>query len=267
MTPVARVVLIVSTAFVAFSASRAQGLRREFEVASIKPTTVARVTAGAGLSRTPGGLTANSTISALVEAAYQTDLIDWTKVPKSLSSQRYEIRARANGRISGDQYWEMLQTLLENRFKLTFHRETKERQIYALVLAKPGKGLGSKLHASADADCPVNPNGRDFCGVRIGRGFMNGQRVHIARIARELAAFAGRHVQNDTGLTGSFDFELRWAADQSESKSGDVDKSKASDPSGPSFFMAVQEQLGLKLDSKRAPVEVIVIDHVERPEN
>ena len=113
----------------------------------------------------------------------------------------------------------------------------------------------------------MNPNGRDFCGVRIGPGFMNGQRVPIARIARELAAFAGRHVQNDTRLTGSFDFELRWAADESESKLGNADKSKASDPSGPSFFAAVQEQLGLKLDSKSAPLEFIVIDHVERPQN
>ena len=90
----------------------------------------------------------------------------------------------------------------------------------------------------------------------------------MARIARELSPFAGRPVQDETGLTGSFDFQLTWTPDPGESRQ-DLEKLKAAgipfDPSGPSFFAAVQEQLGLKLESKKGRTETLVIDHAERP--
>jgi uncharacterized protein (TIGR03435 family) len=99
-------------------------------------------------------------------------------------------------------------------------------------------------------------------------GMIVGQRVSMARIARELSPFAGRTVQDETGLTGSFDFQLTWTPDPGESR-GDLDKLKAAgipfDPSGPSFFSAIQEQLGLKLESKKGQIEILVIDHAERP--
>ena len=90
----------------------------------------------------------------------------------------------------------------------------------------------------------------------------------MARIARELSPFAGRTVQDATGLAGSFDFQLTWTPDPGDSR-GDLDKLKAAgiplDPSGPSFFSAIQEQLGLKLQSKKGRVEILVIDHAELP--
>jgi len=235
----------------------------KFEVASVKPNPSGD---GSRFVRTPGGLTATADFNLLLEMAFQTRLIDLSRVPESLRAQRFDIVAKAADKISGDQYWEMLQDVLVDRFKLTFHSETKDTQAYYLVLAKKGT-TGPKLSHSIDADCPVNPTGANFCGVSPRPGMMVGQRVSMARIARELAPFAGRPVQDETGLTGSFDFQLIWTPDL-ESR-GDLDKLKAAgiplDPSGPSFFAAIQEQLGLKLESKKGPVEILVIDHAEKP--
>jgi uncharacterized protein (TIGR03435 family) len=116
----------------------------KFEVASVKPNVSG---AGAEMVRTPGGLTATNTeFRNLLEMAFQTRLIDLSRVPDSLRSQRFDIVAKAAGKISGDQYWEMLQTLLEDRFKLAFHRETKDAQVYALVLAKKGTESPASCH-------------------------------------------------------------------------------------------------------------------------
>lgn len=241
----------------------------KFEVASVRPNVSGD---GSQFVRTPGGLTATADFNLLLEMAFQTRLIDLSRVPDSLRSQRFDIVAKAAGKISGDQYWEMLQALLVDRFKLTFHRETKDAQVYALVVAKQGAKNGTytgpKLSRSIDAECPVNPTGVNFCGVSPRPGMMIGQRVSMARIARELSPFAGRTVQDETGLTGSYDFQLTWTPDPGGSR-GDLDKLKAAgiplDPSGPSFFSAIQEQLGLKLQSKKGRVEILVIDHADQP--
>jgi bla regulator protein blaR1 len=240
--------------------------RPKFEVASVKPN---GSDGASRMDRTPGGLTAtDADFNWLLEMAFQTRLIDWSHVPESLRFERYDVIAKAAEKISGDQYWEMLQTLLEDRFKLTFHREIKDAQVYSLVLAKKGTNPGPKLSRSVNAECPVNPDGGNFCGVLSRPGMMVGQRVSMARIARELSPFAGRPVQNETGLTGSHDFQLTWTPDPGEYRA-DGDKVKAAgipvDPSGPSFFSAIKEQLGLKLESKKGQVEILVIDHVERP--
>jgi bla regulator protein BlaR1 len=249
-----------------------------FDVASVKPN---RSGGGSYVARTPGSLTAtNSEFSSLLEMAYQTRLIDLSRVPAGLRSERFDIVAKASGKISGDQYWEMLQILLEDRFKVVYHRETKDAQVYALIvdqkaLAKKGVDLGPKLSRSKDPDCPVNPDGANFCGVNPRPGMMIGQRVSMARISREMSAFAGRPVQDETGLTGSFDFQLTWTLGPMSKEDGDKFSAEAarlgaagqpaSDPSGSSFFSAVQEQLGLKLESKQGRIETIVIDHAEKP--
>jgi uncharacterized protein (TIGR03435 family) len=245
--------------------------RREFDVASVKPN---RDASGSALLRTPGGLTATDyAFDGLLEMAYQTHQIDTSRVPNSVRAQRYDIIAKATGKISGDQYWEMLQALLENRFNLKSHRETKDVLVYALVLAKSGIDAGPNLSRSLDADCPVNPNGSDFCGLSSRAGAMVGQRISMARIARELAHFAGRPVQDETGLTGSFDLHLTWAPDQFASK-GDGDRLSGGDKvnaagnsvfDAPGLFAAIQEQLGLKLESKKGKVEILVIDRAEQP--
>jgi len=186
-------------------------------------------------------------------------------MPDSLRSERFDIVAKAAGKVRGDQYWEMLQTLLQDRFKLMCHRETKDAPVYALV--KKGSALRPKMSRSPQADCPENPTGANFCGVSARPGDMIGQRVSMARVARELSPFAGRPVQNHTDLAGAFDFQLRWTPDEYLSSDGGVKLLNGSpvDTSGPDFFSTLQEQLGLKLEPKRGQVEFLVIDRAQPP--
>ncbi len=239
--------------------------KRQFEVSSIRANTSGNASA---LNRTAEGFTAtDADLGWLTELALQTRLIDWSREPE-LRSKRFDIIAKAEGKISGDDYREMLLTLLEDRFHLTYHRETKDMQIFALTVAKPDKGIGPKLARSEDADCPTNPDSANFCGVFPRPGMMNGQRISMARIALALSTFAGRPVLDETGLAGSYDFQLAWTFDEALSDVGADKLSSAGIPldrSSGSFFTAVQEQLGLKLSPKKSPVETIVIDHVEMP--
>jgi uncharacterized protein (TIGR03435 family) len=272
-------VIATATLSAALLCAQSRAGRRAFDVVSIKQNKDAR---GTTLIRTPGGLTATDyPLDKLIEMAYETRQIDISRLPDSLRSARFDIIAKASGKISGDQYWEMLQTLLEDRFKLVYHRETKDALVYVLIVdqetrVKKRSDLGPKLSRSENAECPVNPDGRNFCGVSALPGLMNGQRVSMARIARELSPFAGRPVLNQTGLGGSFDFQLTWTPPDQSVSSGDAGKLSAGgdkligagipfDPSGPSFFSAIQEQLGLKLESKKSQIEILVIEHAEQP--
>lgn len=232
----------------------------QFDVASIRVNTSH---AEEGLSRTPAGLTATNTeLATFVAMAFQTTQIDWSHIPDSIRSEPYDIVARASGKLSGDQYWEMCQTLLADRFQLKFHRITKDSPVFALVFSKNGT-RGPKLTPSQDPDCPANPSLTNFCGVRGGFGTLLGERVPIARIAKELTPIAGRPVQDRTGLTGAFDFELKWAPDLDPGVDGI--KFNGAVISGPPFAAAVEEQLGLKLRAEKGQIEVLVIDQLEKP--
>jgi uncharacterized protein (TIGR03435 family) len=250
-------------AFILLVAMPPMGAQARFDVASIRVNTSG---VGAGLSRTPGGLTAtNADLATFVAMALQTTQIDWSHVPESLRFARYDIVAKSSGKLSGDQYWEMCQTLLEERFKLKFHRIMKDSPVFALVFSKNG-AVGPKLTRSQDPDCPANPSLNNFCGVRGGFGVMLGQRVPMARITRELTPIAGRPVQDRTGLTGVFDFELKWAPEQLEPKSeADGIKLNGAVISGPPFATALEEQLGLKLRAEKGQIELLVIDQLEKP--
>ena len=239
--------------------------KRKFSVASIRRN---QDGAGGSIVRTLEGLSAHDAeFSRLIEMAFQTRTLDLSRVPDSLRSAHFDIAAKAGRKISGDEYWEMLRSLLQERFRLRFHYEAKEMPFYALIFAKKGAELGAKISRSRVADCPANPNGSDFCGVRSRPGQMVGQRVPLPRIARELARFAGRPIQDQTKLTGSFDFDLTWTPDEYVSTDGHpkVLNGQPIDTSFPSFFSAIQEELGLKLQSRRGPVPILIIDHAESP--
>ena len=169
----------------------------------------------------------------------------------------------------------MLQRLLEDRLQLKFHRDIKELPIYALEVAKSGK-----LHAS-EGECAPLPNGpppapqpgkfpQTPCGgMMMGFGSINGTSVGLAMLTPVLARNLGRTVVDKTGLKGEFDIKVQWTPDQAlqgppVGVPPDVPQPRP-DPDGPSIFTAFQEQLGLKLESQKGPVEVIVIDHVEKP--
>jgi uncharacterized protein (TIGR03435 family) len=141
--------------------------------------------------------------------------------------------------------------------------------IYELVLARADGRLGPKLQVSS-VDCeamrgrgrggpppaPPSPTERPMCGIRFSPASLAGGGMPIVQFARVLSQSVQRIVVDRTGLTGNYDFDLSWTPDQ---------MARGADATGASIFTALQEQLGLKLDAARGPVDVLVIDHVERP--
>jgi uncharacterized protein (TIGR03435 family) len=182
----------------------------------------------------------------------------------------------------------MIRSLLADRFKLVVHNETKEQTIYALVLARSDGKLGPDLKKS-EVDCaaltanargrgpipppgPPQPGERMPCGIRIGPGNLSASGGSLAQFAQSLGMFVGRVVVDKSGLTGGYDINLTWTPDQMPQRAPGTPGDQPIrvngvdiDPNGPSIFTAVQEQLGLKLDSQKGPVEMLVIDRAEKP--
>jgi len=213
----------------------------QFDVAAIKRSPPDHV--GAQVFFQPGGKFAALTapLKTLVCFAYQLRDHQVTGGPGWFDLEPFDITAKADGPASYQQLQIMVQTLLADRFQLKFHRETKEQPIYALVLAKNGP----KLKQAG------NP-GR---GVGFGaRGSLNGNGTDMATFASALSGKLGRSVVDRTGLQGFYDFLLTWTPDEAQA-----------DTPGPSLFTAIQEQLGLRLESIKGPVEILVVDHAERP--
>jgi uncharacterized protein (TIGR03435 family) len=143
-----------------------------------------------------------------------------------------------------------LQALLADRFHLIVHHETREMPVYALVIARNGPKLPP-------------PDGKDF-RLKLGRGSIVATGgAKIAMLASVISNQLDRPVIDETGLTDSYSITLRWTPEPPAGAPNQA-QTAAADPTSPSFFTALQEQLGLKLESKRRPVEVLVIDHVER---
>jgi uncharacterized protein (TIGR03435 family) len=252
-----RKLLLIAAAAIA---SGQTPVRPEFEAASLKPNPGGR--GGFAIRVLPGGkLSArNIPLKRLIAVAYSaTDFqifgnISW------LESQGFDMEAEASGPADLNQIRVMLQSLLDERFNLKFHRETRELPIYSLVLAK---NKGSGLTEAANGDCGSSvgpevpaPNGSPVstiaCGtVNPGPGRINGHRGRISQLADRLSTLLGRTVVDKTGLTGWYDIALSWTPDP--------------DLLGGSLFTTIQEQLGLKLESGKGPVEVIVVDSAEKP--
>jgi uncharacterized protein (TIGR03435 family) len=165
--------------------------------------------------------------------------------------------------------------MLADRFRLTVHNETRQLPVYALVVARRDRRLGPQLH-KVEIDCaaeyenargrvPPEP-GKAACGGFTGRGpgRMTGHAVTMSMLATSFPGSVGRIVVDRTGLGGVFDLDLTWLPEQMPQRA--EPPSNAPLPAdGPSIFTAVQEQLGLKLDSQRSPVDVLVIDRAEHP--
>lgn len=230
-----------------------------FEVASIKPT--ASLDRGGGRSGwEPGGRyqAVNVPGVMLVRFAYGTPqraLLPYRVegVPPWLSSARYDIVGKVRSDLAPTERSELgakgpmfLRSLLEERFRLRVHHESRQLQVYRLVRARRDGSLGPRLRRSTCTSVPA------FCKLEYLTGHLIFEGVPIGKFADDLSGSLDRVIVDDTGLTGPFDVDLEWSPDQSAS-----DK--------PSIFTALQEQLGLKLESTKGPVEVLVIDHVERP--
>jgi uncharacterized protein (TIGR03435 family) len=236
--------------------------RPEFEVASLKPN--ASGNPGFAVRAMPAGITAiNISLKRLIALAYSvTDYQIFGELPW-LESQRFDLEAKAEALTALPELRLMTQSLLDERFKLKFHRETRELPIYSLTLVKSGvKGPG--LVDAPNEPCPPPTQATARCGtVSPGQGRIIGQRGRISQLADRLSAMLGRTVVDKTGLTGGYDIDLTFAPDPGLQQSpGGL----PADPSGPSIFTAIQEQLGLKLQAGKGPVEVIVVDSADKPD-
>jgi len=228
----------------------------------------------------PDGYSAsNVSLKMLVQSAYgiREDLI--SGAPSWADSARFDIDAKVAGsdvdalkKLTPEQRRLILQPLLADRFKLKMHTETKQLPVYELV---PAKG-GSKLKEATPGDTYANgikgPDGVGRGGMmKVGRGQLTSQAVPMTSLANMLAQQLHRTVIDKTGLTGKYDVELTWTPDQGadpmfKGPDGSPQRGDAApDTSGPSIFTALQEQLGLRLQSAKGPVETVVIDHVEMP--
>jgi uncharacterized protein (TIGR03435 family) len=227
-----------------------------FEVATIKPTEP-----GTGFSIHPtrsGELVAtDASLAYLIKFAYEVHPRQITKAPAWLDSDKYDLTAKPDieGQPSLKQMRVMTQKLLADRFQLVFHREKVELPVYAVTVAKGGL----KLTAN-----DTNPNGNPGYG-----GGPAGMRVVNSTIA-EFISFVlndavALPVVDQTGLgSARYNFTLKWTPDAAQAQPGAAPAAANAD-APPDIFTAMQQQLGLKLESTKAPMEVMVIDHVEKP--
>jgi uncharacterized protein (TIGR03435 family) len=223
--------------------------RPEFEVASIKPCKPEGGDRVFSTHYQHNTLTATrASLQVLIEMAYQVKDYQLAGTPGWLNSQRFDIVAKAppNTPDQFDQLMPMLQALLADRFKLAIHRDTKVVQGYALVVAKSG----SKLRESTVAE-ETGVSKPLFTGSR---GNLTAERITMPILADNLARLTDSPVGDATGIQGSYKLHLEWTPDQRQPASTD----------GPSLFTALEEQLGLKLEGRKVPVELIVIDYIEK---
>ncbi len=223
-----------------------------FEAASVKASP------GGGnfrIRRDPGRLDIeNFTLRAMVRYAYDIRDIQIAGGPAWFDSDRWDVAATAGREVTDDERKKMLQALLTERFKMTLHHETKDLPVYALVVGKSGLKLKPNMEGKPE---------RVMLQAKSGMLTMIGEDVPVARIAEVLFGQVGRIVVDHTGIEGKFDYKLEWVPDAANMPSINGAKMEAS-VDGPSIFTAVQEQLGLKLESTKAPVPILVIDRAEK---
>ncbi len=243
-------------AALAGSAWLAFGQAPEFEVAAIKP---GDPSATVSMNRSANRFTtSNTSLEMLVLWAYDIRGDRVFGKPNWLDSVRYDVVAKApeDSPVIGaiPLMRRMMQSLLTARFKLAVHRETRELPTYVMVVGK----TGPKIHLADAAETAVTP--RNPFSMTM-RGRLNGTQVSTAMLAKVLSDQLGNAVEDQTGLKGVFDFTLQWSPDTETQFRG---TEGGSGQAGVSIFAAIQEQLGLKLESRKGPVEVLVIDHIER---
>ena len=272
-------------AIMAFAVPGQPVVRPNFEVASIKPSSQPGFMTVRPL---PGRLTANASVRLLMQNAYTVQAFQIAGGPDWVNSERYQVEAKAGGNAGPAQMFLMLQSLLEDRFQLKIHRETRELPVYALVAARSGFKMPSPkegAYVSPPPDAPAEWSGGrmtppapgrppvarcgtmgvmlDFEGAR-----MQGGKILMPEFVRTLSMVLGRTVIDKTGFTEPFDVRLDFVPDESTAAMPPPPPDAAGAPPdsrNPSILVALQEQLGLRLESARGPVEVLVIDHVAQP--
>jgi uncharacterized protein (TIGR03435 family) len=278
-----RTLLLAATTVATAVAAAAQTPPPKFEVASIRvnrdvsdrPTLMR-------LILQPGGrvLMLNQTLRDVILTAYGVRENELMGGPDWVRSTGFDLEARGAADMSAETARAMLRTLLADRFSLAVHREQRERPIYVLTMAARNGQPGPKLRpAAAPCAAPSRPPGMPpgpppsqipappplgavgpppRCPSLFRAGHFSGCAVSMDRLAGELADVAGRPVVNRTGLMGEFDLDLRYTAELIAQPSPDA-------ATAPGLTTALQEQLGLKLEAGRGPVEMLVIDRAVMP--
>ncbi|MEO7145250.1 MAG: M56 family metallopeptidase [Bryobacteraceae bacterium] len=283
-------ILLVAAAYGLFGQP---GARPAFQAVSIKRNT----SNWSERFRHPMGMRVNASLMLLIQFAYAVHDSPYQghslPLPASqvvggppwINSEGYDIQVKPGAGTDPKQIWLMWQTLLADRFKLRLHRETRELPVYVLTAAKngfklpaPSKDVGcvsfppgtKPRHVPGKVDCGYVSG--PFSGYTAERQNITGSRVHMADLIGDLALVLNRPVLDKTGFTGEFDLNLSFIRD--EALMGLPDFGGAGYPAGsrrprdsnlPNIFAALEEQLGLKLVPAKGPVEVLVIDHAERP--
>jgi uncharacterized protein (TIGR03435 family) len=252
-----------------------------FEVASIKQTPAG--TSGGGYNFEPGGRTVvrNFTLKNLIMLAWHVQDFQVQSAAGWMDTTRYDIEAKATGNSSDDQSRLMLQSLLADRVHLAMHRETKELPIFAL---RRMSSSGRNLTLAKDGSCtplaaqsatapsvvspPSPPCGATFRLIKSQDNgattmLVEGRGMAMDLLARTFGTLLGRHVTNETDLNGSFDLRLEYKPE--DFSAPPMAAAQSTESTAPSFFTALQDQLGLKLETQKGPVEVLVVDHAEMP--
>jgi uncharacterized protein (TIGR03435 family) len=264
-----------------------------FEVASVKANKTGAP--GGSFVMPPGRFTAtNIPLKVLITNAYQLSFFEVVGGPDWISTDRFDVSAKAPDGAPPEQTRAMVRTLLKDRFKLVVHKETREMPLYELVKARSDDRLGPRLKPST-MDCgpvraqraassaeavrarggrvqvppPPGPDEPVVCGMRVaGRGgstlTYRAGNITMAALAGALRTYVGREVVDRTGLRGEYDFDLQFAPPPTTGQT-DTGIPVAPSDDAASIFTALQEQLGLKLESTRGPVELMVIESAEKP--
>jgi len=244
----------VSTCMLLSASAGAQS----FEVASIKPSPPASPDRQIVGVQTPGGgrlNTFSTPLRMLIIFAYDLKDFQVSGGPDWANSEAYDIVAKAEGNAARPQLRLMLQALLKDRFKLALRHETKDAPIYELVVAKGGSKIQDD---TASARQRI---------ARTGAGKVIAQKTSLAMFAEFLGTIAGRLVVDKTGLPSTYTFKLDWTPDVGERGLPGPARPDVVPPdfNGPTLFTALQEQLGLRLQSAKGPVESLVIEEAEKP--
>jgi uncharacterized protein (TIGR03435 family) len=232
---------------------------QSFDVASIKPGDPGDRRVGVGLRADHFSAT-NATLKLLIEEAYDVRAHQISGGPNWLNSAIFTIEATPpvpfNGADPMKQLRPMVQTLLRERFQLSVRRETRTEPVYDLVVSKGGH----RMKASA-------PDAQGRQGIfSTQRNEINGYAASIPVLVNFLSGRLGRSVIDNTALTGTYDFKFIWTPESGAGAGGPLDTSAPADTDGPSIFTAIQEQLGLRLESSKGPVEILNVDHAEKPD-
>ena len=228
----------------------------EFEAASIKPVQTPNPNRTRDKEEGRRFSAYSVTLRDLIMMSYTVDAREIAGGPAWMATDEYDIEAVAGEGVQvNDQLQAMLQKLLADRFQLTLHREQRTLSVYALTVAKGGSTLKAAEAGGRGASC-------EHLGV------CNFRSEPLSHFVRWLAfAVLDRPVVDKTGITGTFDFSLRWTPDESQFSALGLRAPAAGDNANapPPLFEAIEEQLGLKLEPEKIPAEVLVIDKVERP--